>query len=61
MTSSIIQDTRILGYKRMRLDTVPSMTQAIAFYNALGGKEIEQYRYDPIRGSKFLELDLTKP
>ena len=60
LATVIIGDARNLGYKHIRLDTVPSMAQAISLYNKLGFKEIEPYRYNPILGAKFLELDLTR-
>ena len=60
LAMKVIEDACEMGYRRMRLDTVPTMQTAIALYVSLGFKEIEPYRYNPIKGAKFMELHLTK-
>ena len=55
----IVGEARMIGYERIRLDTIPSMTTAIDLYESLGFREIEPYRHNPIEGAKFMELILT--
>lgn len=58
LSIEIIQKAKEIGYKFMRLDTLPFMKEAITLYSDLGFKEIKPYRYNPFNGAKFFELKL---
>ncbi len=58
LVEAIVSEARRLGYAKMRLDTLPSMQDALALYTALGFREIPPYRYNPLEGARFFELIL---
>ena len=60
LSEAAIKAGKTLGYKRMRLDTLPSMEIANHLYKSLGFVEIEPYRHNPLEGVIYLELNLER-
>jgi len=58
LAEAVIAQGRKIGYTRMRLDTAPSMKAARALYLSLGFRQISPYRYNPIEGAIFMEVEL---
>jgi ribosomal protein S18 acetylase RimI-like enzyme len=59
LAERIIETARTIGYRRMRLDTIPArMPAAQHLYRALGFREIPPYYHNPLDGVVMLELEL---
>ena len=55
---AVVDEARRLGYGRMVLDTIDTMTGAMALYASLGFVRIPAYRANPIPGATFFALVL---
>ena len=58
LVGRLIDEARQAGYRRMRLDTLPQMWEALSLYRSLGFVEIEAFRENPIPGAKYFEMTL---
>jgi ribosomal protein S18 acetylase RimI-like enzyme len=58
LAEAAVDEARQIGYSCVRLDTVPGMLRAQGLYRGLGFREIEAYRYNPIPGTRYMELVL---
>jgi putative acetyltransferase len=55
----ILHEAACAGYRAIRLDTLPAMTEAQTLYRAYGFAPIPPYYENPISGTVFMELLLT--
>lgn len=53
-----VEIAKELNYIKIRLDTLPSMTQAQKLYRAFGFFEIPSYRFNPVEGTVYMEKKL---
>ena len=51
-------EAKEVGYRRICLDTLPTMTSAVHLYESLGFKYIGPYVFNPAQGAIFLGLEL---
>ena len=58
LTEAVLEEARSIGYRAVRLDTLPSMREAQALYVALGFADIPPYNDHPVEGTRFMEKRL---
>lgn len=58
IAGALISEAKNIGYETMLLDTLPSMKLAQDLYLSLGFTPTTPYRYNPLPGATFFQLQL---
>jgi ribosomal protein S18 acetylase RimI-like enzyme len=58
LVEELVRDARSHSYRRMVLDTLPSMRPAQALYSAMGFQPVPAYYENPLPGIIYMALDL---
>jgi GNAT superfamily N-acetyltransferase len=59
LAERIVAAGKVVGYRRLLLDTLPTMKEARCLYVSLGFKPTAAYRFNPVAGTAYLELELS--
>ncbi|MGF1641329.1 MAG: GNAT family N-acetyltransferase [Rhodospirillales bacterium] len=60
LAEAIVAAAVDVGYARMRLDTLQSMTEAVTLYRSMGFREIAPYYANPLADVVYLERELRR-
>ena len=58
LVEAILKQAHMMGYLRMRLDSIPGMGAAQTLYKSVGFYEIDPYRDNPNEGTAYYEIEL---
>lgn len=59
LTEQALRFARAAGYASVCLDTLPSMHAAQRLYEALGFRDTDAYRFNPVAGTRYMALSLS--
>jgi GNAT superfamily N-acetyltransferase len=59
LVEAVIAEAQRIGYREMRLDTLPQMTGAIALYRRFGFEPMPAYYETPVVGTIFMRCRLS--
>jgi ribosomal protein S18 acetylase RimI-like enzyme len=59
LIDAVVAEAQRIGYREIRLDTLPTMDEAIGLYGKLGFETIAPYYVTPIEGTRFMAKRLV--
>jgi ribosomal protein S18 acetylase RimI-like enzyme len=59
LAEALIAEARAIGYRELRLDTLPTMSAARALYASLGFRESAAYYPNPLPGALYMSLAIA--
>lgn len=59
LVDAVVAEAQRIGYREIRLDTLPTMDEAIGLYGKLGFETIAPYYVTPIEGTRFMAKRLV--
>ncbi|UCD62598.1 MAG: GNAT family N-acetyltransferase [Candidatus Zixiibacteriota bacterium] len=60
LAERVIADAREIGYRKMMLDTIDTMIEAMTLYQSLGFEKTVPYYDNPVKGATHFEKCLTE-
>jgi len=60
LVDAILDEAAQVGYQKMRLDTLASMTEAVTLYKSVGFQIIPAYYFNPLPDVVYFERGLSK-
>jgi len=60
LTRALLRRAHELGYERVKVDTLPTMSAAIQFYQELGFVPVPAYWPHPVPGARFFEYTMME-